>query len=216
MNMSDLNELSVKFEEALLSLNRLAAKEVFKKAIADWSPVQITDKLIVPALERIGEGWENGSIALSQVYMSGRISEELVDSIFPQEPLERKEQPKIAIAVLQDHHLLGKRIVYSALRSSGFDLLDYGAGVSAEELADKVKNDDVKILLISVLMLPSAIRIKDVRKKLDRYATGTKIAVGGAPFRFDDLLWKEVGADAMGRSASEAIDIVNDLIGEEQ
>ena len=35
-----------------------------------------------------------------------------------------------------------------------------------------------------------------------------KIAVGGAPFLFDPDLWREVGADAMGKNASDAISIV--------
>ena len=39
------------------------------------------EKLVVPALERIGAGWEQGRVALSQVYMSGRICEELVDTL---------------------------------------------------------------------------------------------------------------------------------------
>lgn len=38
---------------------------------------------MVPALDRIGTGWENGTIALSQVYMSGRICEEVVDDLLP-------------------------------------------------------------------------------------------------------------------------------------
>jgi methanogenic corrinoid protein MtbC1 len=38
--------------------------------------------------------------------------------------------------------------------------------------------------------------------------------VGGAPFLLDDELWKEVGADAMGRSASEAIEIVEAMTNE--
>jgi len=41
-----------------------------------------------------------------------------------------------------------------------------------------------------------------------------KVVVGGAPFLFDEELWREVGADAMGRSASDAVAIVERLMGE--
>jgi hypothetical protein len=37
--------------------------------------------------------------------------------------------------------------------------------------------------------------------------------VGGAPFRFDDQLWREVGADAMGLSASDALKILDAMGG---
>ena len=200
-------ELVNAFERALVYLDRLAAQKIVTEASDSWSPVQLVEALVVPALERIGAGWEQGQVALSQVYMSGRICEELVDTILPHSSPTRKNQPKMAIAVLGDYHLLGKRIVYSVLRASGWELQDYGR-VTVDELVSQVRRDGVKILLISVLMLPSALRVKDVRAKLNGMGSDVKIVVGGAPFRFDDRLWKDVGADAMGRNASEAVGIV--------
>ena len=201
------------FEQALLSLDRLAARNMLLESGGSETPLQLVEKLVVPALERIGAGWEQGRVALSQVYMSGRICEELVDTLLPADGLGRKNRPKMAIAVLQDYHLLGKRIVYSVLRASGFELLDYGR-VDADDLVRRVRNDGVEVLLISVLMLSSALRVKDVQTRLKSLGSEVKIVVGGAPFRLDDQLWKEVGADAMGREAAEAIDIIVKITGD--
>jgi len=211
--MRDPLATALEFEQALLSLDRLAARNMLLESGGAETPFQLVEKLVVPALERIGAGWEQGRVALSQVYMSGRICEELVDTLLPADGLGRKNRPKMAIAVLQDYHLLGKRIVYSVLRSSGFELLDYGR-VDADELVRRVRNDGVEVLLISVLMLPSALQVKDVRARLQAIGSEVKIVVGGAPFRLDDQLWKEVGADAMGREASEAIDILAKMTGD--
>lgn len=139
--------------------------------------------------------------------MSGRLCEEFVKTILPHADFKRKDQPNMAIAVLEDYHLLGKRVVYSVLRASGFELLDYGR-VTVDEVVSRVKADQIDILLISVLMLPSALRIKDLKAKLNQQGIAVKLIVGGAPFRFDANLWKEVGADAMGKNASEAINII--------
>lgn len=201
------------FEQALLSLDRLAARNILLESEDSESSLQLVEKLVVPALERIGAGWEQGQVALSQVYMSGRICEELVDTLLPSDGLGRKNRPKMAIAVLQDYHLLGKRIVYSVLRASGFELLDYGR-VDVDDLVRRVRQDGVEVLLISVLMLPSALRVKEVRARLQAIGSDVKIVVGGAPFRLDDQLWKEVGADAMGREASEAVDIIAKMMGD--
>jgi len=201
------------FEQALLSLDRLAARNILLESEDSESSLQLVEKLVVPALERIGAGWEQGQVALSQVYMSGRICEELVDTLLPPGGLGRKNRPKMAIAVLQDYHLLGKRIVYSVLRASGFELLDYGR-VDVDDLVRRVRQDGVEVLLISVLMLPSALRVKEVRARLQAIGSDVKIVVGGAPFRLDDQLWKEVGADAMGREASEAVDIIAKMMGD--
>jgi methanogenic corrinoid protein MtbC1 len=201
------------FEQALLSLDRLAARNILLESEDSEPSLQLVEKLVVPALERIGAGWEQGQVALSQVYMSGRICEELVDTLLPSDGLGRKNRPKMAIAVLQDYHLLGKRIVYSVLRASGFELLDYGR-VDVDDLVRRVRQDGVEVLLISVLMLPSALRVKEVRARLQAIGSDVKIVVGGAPFRLDDQLWKEVGADAMGREASEAVDIIAKMMGD--
>jgi methanogenic corrinoid protein MtbC1 len=39
-----------------------------------------------------------------------------------------------------------------------------------------------------------------------------KLIVGGAPFRFDAHLWKAVGADAMCRTASDAVSVIEKIM----
>ncbi|RWX44604.1 B12 binding domain-containing protein [Candidatus Electrothrix aarhusensis] len=72
----------------------------------------------------------------------------------------------------------------------------------------KVCEDSIKVILISTLMLRSALRVKQVKQLLEQAGSSVKIIVGGAPYRFDPLLWQEVGADAMGANAAEAIEAV--------
>ncbi len=199
------------FEQALLSLDRLTAWKILQTD--EGRPIQMVEEIVVPVLERIGEGWNQGRIALSQVYMSGRICEEIVDSFLPGEALERKHQPSMAIAVLEDFHLLGKRIVYSALRACGYELKDYGRATT-DELVDRVIDNHVKILLVSALMLPSALKVKTLVTKLKQTGADVKVIVGGAPFLFDNHLWKTVGADAMGKNATEAIKIIDGMTGD--
>lgn len=54
--------------------------------------------------------------------MSTRICEELLDTLSGPGGLIRNSHPEMAIAVLEDYHLLGKRIVHSFLRVSSFDI----------------------------------------------------------------------------------------------
>jgi methanogenic corrinoid protein MtbC1 len=166
--------------------------------------MDFVEKTVVPALERIGKGWEEGRVSLAQVYMSGRICEEMIDKLLPANHSSRINQPRMAIVVLEDHHLLGKRIIYSALRASGFELYNYGQ-MDIPTVVNRLKIDKTRILLISVLMLQSALRIKTLRETLNKENLDVKILVGGAPFRYDDQLWQEVGADAMGSNPAEAI-----------
>ncbi|MBF0272467.1 MAG: cobalamin-dependent protein [Magnetococcales bacterium] len=202
------------FRDALESFDRSRAEALFQQALAMDPPLDMVESLIVPTLERIGSDWESGCIALSQVYMSGRMCEDLVSRAFDAEHTEMPEgQPRRAIVVLHDYHMLGKRIVYSILRASGFPLLDYGR-LSVEELVERVIVDRVEELLISVLMLPSALKVREVRNALRTKGVAVRILVGGAPFLFDPDLWREVGADAMGRNAAEGIRILRQWEGQ--
>jgi methanogenic corrinoid protein MtbC1 len=200
-----------RFEAALLSVDWLAAKDIIARRPEQISAVDYVENLITPALERIGRAWEAGNAALAQVYMAGRICEQLVDEILPPASPDRKNQPKMAIAVLRDFHQLGKRIVYSIMRASGFELIDYGHA-DEDDLVRRTAADGVDVLLISTLMLPSALGVKVVRERLQDLGRTVRIIVGGAPFRLDEGLWKEVGADAMGWNASDAVRIVKGMM----
>jgi methanogenic corrinoid protein MtbC1 len=203
------------FREALESLDRVKADSIFQQVLSELSPIQAVEQVVVPALEQIGSDWHAGRVALSQVYMSGRFCEELVDKMLPPSDPDRKHQPRSAIVVLSDYHDLGKRIVYSVMRSSGFELFDYGR-MDVEALVERAVADKIRVLMISVLMLPSALKVREVCLRLKDNGANVKVIVGGAPFLFDTELWKEVGADTMGSSAAQAVTIVGRMMGELQ
>jgi methanogenic corrinoid protein MtbC1 len=207
-----MNPVVDRFETALLHLNRVAAQEILAEAGAMMTAAELAGNVVAPALERLGASWQNGDVALSQIYMSGRICEELLEVILPPAAPSHSSSARIAITVLHDYHMLGKRIVGSVLRCSGLDLLDYGR-THVDGLVDRVVSDGIRVLLISTLMYPSALEVKAVRAQLDVAAPEVKILVGGAPFNLDAQLWREVGADAMGRDATEAVALVNQMMG---
>jgi len=197
------------FYNSLLYLDKLKAREILKQPSNGLKLVDLIEKIVSSSLVRIGKEWEEGIISLSQVYMAGRICEEIVDEILPPASFARKDIPKTAIVTFEDYHVLGKRIVYSILRASGFELDDWGIGMDLNSIVKKVKNSGIEVLLVYTLMLNSALHIKDLILKLKKENQEIKVIVGGAPFLFDDLLWKEVGAFAMGANASDAITLLN-------
>ncbi len=206
--MKNIDPLIEEFKKALLQINRIRAAEIFERCYTLENNFDLLEELAIQSLEKIGAGWENGTISLSQVYMSGVICEELIDNYLPKMLIKRKDEPKLAIATLLDHHALGKRIVYSILRAGGFEIMDFGQGLSVEDLVAKTIENQVEILLISTLMLSSALKVKEVKEQLTAQGATPQIVVGGAPFRLDKNLWQTVGADADGKSATN---IVNQL-----
>ncbi len=209
--MSNLETITRQLVEALLRLDSPGVGALLDglRPLAGGGPS--LDDVVVPALERIGRDWEEGRVSLSQVYMAGRICERAVEGLLSPDRPVRGDRPKLGIAVLEDHHALGKRMVKSALRAAGYQLQDYGHGRRPQELVEMALRDQVDVLLISCLMLASALRVSEVVAGLQKAGSPIAVVVGGAPFRLEAQLWKEVGARAVGRNAAEAVAIVRSL-----
>jgi len=212
--MLEFTHLFNEFKGLLLSLNRKKLKEFISNLENQYSSKTIINKLIIPALEHIGVLWESGDVALSQVYMSGKLCREIINEMFPKVETVENKGLKIGIAVLEDYHTLAMHIINSFLRTSGIKPIVYEIGIKVNSLIDKVKEDKIDVLLISTLMLRAALKIKKLTTKLRESGEKCKIIVGGAPFLFNDELWKEVGADSFGKNAFEAIKLINNIVEE--
>lgn len=198
------------FEEALLAMDKDTA---FSIAAYYTNPSDLADKLLIPSLESMDAGWVEGRIALAQVYLSAQICEDILQSVLPDRDARLKGVDRIAIVLLEDYHSLGKMIVRSTLLAAGYDVLDFGR-MDVEEIVTRLRRSPVDVLLISVLMLPSAYKVAQLRKRLGEEQLDTTLIVGGAPFRLDPQLWQEVGADGFGAVASDAVGIVKKVLGE--
>lgn len=194
-------------ERALLTMDRLQARAIVSDHIRTHSPLAVVEQLFVPVMERIGTAWEDGELSLSQVYLSGQLCQELAGGLEWQEAERPHSQPPMAIVVLEDYHMLGKQMVHSALRAAGYRILDYGR-MEVDPLVRRVERDGIRLLLVSTLMLRAALRVKPLRERLNALGWPVKLLVGGAPFRFDRELWREVGADAMALNTAEALQMV--------
>jgi len=198
-------------QTTLLQIDRIRADKVFEGCYLENKSFEALEYLTMKALEKIGTGWEEGEFSLSQVYMSGVICEELIEKYMHKCNATTKKDSKIGIGVLQDHHALGKRIVYSILRAGGYDVLDFGQGLSVDEMVEKTVENKIDFLLISTLMLPSALKVKAVVEKVREKNSDVKIVAGGAPFRLDSSLWQKVNADADGKNGTTVSKIIDTL-----
>lgn len=211
--MTDVKNPVNEFEKALLMMDRVRAEKIIRDAIERSSIVEVVEELVVTSFERIGQGWQSGGVALAQVYMSALICEEVIDLFMPLHSEQKRKQPKIGVAVLEDHHAFGKRIISSILRANGYTLIDYGHGITVENLVEKTVHDELDILLISTLMLPSALKVGKVIEGLAEKGSKVKVIAGGAPFRFDPELAKSIGVDTV-RNASELPALIQGMVNE--
>lgn len=211
--MENVKEAILDFQGALLSINRIKASEILKEYYNQGKGFKLVEAIINQSLEEIGAGWEEGTVSLSQVYMSGVLCEELLEEYLPKADEKRKVLPRIAVVVLKDQHALGKRIVTSIIRANGYEVMDFGQGVDVETVVKLSLEHQIEVLMISTLMLSSALEVLKVKELFKEKGADIKIVVGGAPFRLDRQLWERVGADAQGIDASDIMNIIEKVVG---
>jgi methanogenic corrinoid protein MtbC1 len=206
--MADISDSVDRLEAALRSVNEIEANKIIDDVAGQMTPLECAEKLITPVLRRLGAGWVDGDVSLSQIYMGGRICEKALGRLLPEAKQTYRKRPKVAIAILEDYHNLGARLLLSVLRASGIDPFYYDHQ-TVTSLVSKVKEDGIEILLVSTLMYRSALRVRDLRKEMLEMSVSPVLMVGGAPFLFDEELWSVVGADEMGKDTSAAVKVVD-------
>jgi len=194
--------------DALINMDRIGIKKILSPVDGPLIQKDLIDEVIVAALEEIGRRWEEGTLAISQVYMAGVLIEEIISATYPIIESVPQKKVKLATVVLDDFHMLGERIVVSHLIGAGYSPIRYGRK-DVSELLQLVNRDNLKYLLISTLMLSSALKIKEVTAGLA--GKEIKVIVGGAPFRFDPTLGVEVGADRVCHTASDAVTAIREM-----
>ena len=122
-----LEALAMDVKAALLSLRQDVVANLIRHGLdSGLSSSQLMDGCISPVLHDFGKRWDAGEVALSQVYMASRILDDVLLKAFAVPVSNPQYSAKIGVALLEDFHLLGKRMVVSALRSAGVPLIDLG------------------------------------------------------------------------------------------
>jgi len=202
--MRDLKSMADKLEQAMLSYDRETVRQLLTKELADMPFTEVMERLVTPVLADIGEKWRKGELALSQIYLSAKVTDDILSEMLNTSSSDLRQDQGIATVCLEDYHLLGIHVVKMVLRSGGYEVLDYGR-MELNDLVERVCSDNVRYLLVSTLMLRSALRVQQLREMLEARGCYVCIIVGGAPFRFDASLCSRVRADFTSTTASEAL-----------
>lgn len=206
-----LKESLEEFKDALLSINRIDAEKILDRLYSSGETKDI-ETLVFTTLENIGFDWEQGKASLSQVYMSGIIVEDIINKYIDISKKYEFPNKRIGICVLEDFHSIGKNMVSSLLRTSGCPIIDLGSGVSVEDAYQRSIDENLDILLVSVLMLSSAKKLKKLVDMLKNSGSNLKIIAGGAPFRFSEELKEETGIHVACHTASEIFNALREVI----
>lgn len=207
---------------ALFDTDKQRALEVIRKAMElGMTAEEVIFKVVIPGIERmIGGMLSDNLVTLSQHFLASQIAEEVTDRLIPLFATAPEIQGHVVIGASQgDFHGLGKKIVTGCLRARMFQVTDLGINVAPERFVQEALAAGAEVIGISSMMVHTATGergAKAVRQMLREQGLEAriKIIVGGAPYRFHENLYREVGADAWADTAAQAPDVVARLVRE--
>ncbi len=154
------------------------------KLLETTPPLDVINSELVPALDRVGQGFEAGKVFLPQLLMSAEAASAAFDAV-KEKILKSGETPEkkgeiILATVKGDIHDIGKNIVKVLLENYGYDVIDLGKDVSPEEIVAKAKERNIKFVGLSALMTTTVPAMAETIKKIKENGLDCKVMVGGA------------------------------------
>lgn len=169
--------------------------------------LDIINEHLIPALDHVGKGFENGTVFLPQLLMSAEAAKSAFAVLKEQMKSNAQageNQEKIVLATVKgDIHDIGKNIVKVLLENYNFDVIDLGKDVPAERVVEAVKKQHVKLVGLSALMTTTVVSMEETIKLLRREVPDCKVMVGGAVLNqeYADM----IGADFYGKDAMQSV-----------
>ena len=181
------------------------AENAMKEAIKSRDALEIINDELIPALDKVGKGFEKGTVFLPQLLLSADAAKaafEVVKASLAGKPREMKG--KVIIATVKgDIHDIGKNIVKVMLENYGYDVIDLGKDVPPEVIVDRAVEDDVKLIGLSALMTTTVVSMEDTIKLLREKKPDTKVVVGGAVMTQEYA--DAIGADCYAKDAMATV-----------
>jgi len=209
-------DLLKEISEALQKGDDAKVGELTKKAIDEGMvPKEILDDGLIAGMDVIGKKFRDHEIFLPDVLLSARAMYAGMDLLKPL--FLQGEVPslgKVVLGTVQgDLHDIGKNLVGIMLKGAGFEIVDLGKDVPPEVFVDTAEKEDAGIIGMSTLLTttaPAMVRVIEILK--ERGLDGKiKTIVGGAPV--SQNLAEEIGADAYGYDAANAVESVKGIAG---
>ncbi len=185
------------------------AASAVRALLQEEEGLAIVDRYLIPALDRVGEGYEKGELFLPQLIQAAETVKRAFAVI--KEDLEKSKtaavgKGKIVIATVKgDIHDIGKNIVKILLENYGFEVFDLGKDVPIATIVEKVQQEEAPLVGLSALMTTTVKNMEETIKALRHACPQTKIMVGGAVLNAEYA--EMIGADFYGKDAREAVKI---------
>ncbi len=177
------------------------------EALKKYAPLDISNLILIPALDIVGKLYDEGIYFLPQMIKSANAMKKafniLKEEIKKGASKEKTGKTIVLATVKGDIHDIGKNIVSLLLETNGFEVVDLGKNIDDETIIRAIEKYHADAVGLSALMTTTMVNMKNVIDKIKMKGLKVKIMVGGAAVT--EEFAKKIGADIYARDAIEAV-----------
>ena len=164
-------------------------------------------------MDKVGELFQAGDYFVGDLIYAGELMTKAVSTL--RDALlsgqDAKARTKVILCTVKDDlHDIGKNIVRSMLEAGGFDVMDLGIDVPADDIVQAAIDKKIRIIALSGVLKIALDSMKDTVEafKDAGIRDKVKIIIGGAPVNEEALAW--IGADAYAHDPEKTVRICSD------
>ena len=196
-------------EKGMKSDTVSAVKELLKSC----GEMEVVNEYLIPALDRVGKGFEKGTIFLPQMLQSATAAQAGFDVIkqrLAEGDKETVSLGEVVIATVKgDIHDIGKNIVKVIMENYGFKMIDLGRDVPADEVVKTVLDRNIKLVGLSALMTTTLKSMEETIRAVKEAAPDCRVMVGGAVLTADYA--EKIGADYYCKDALKSVEAAQEV-----
>ncbi|MGE5378686.1 MAG: B12-binding domain-containing protein [Bacteroidota bacterium] len=183
---------------------------------ANLDPTVILNDGMISAMREVGARFEAGEYYVPEMLIAARAMQSGMAILKPYlQQTDRKSRGKVVIGTVKgDLHDIGKNLVSLMLEGAGFEIIDLGVDVPAEEFVKQARELKPDIVAMSALLTTT---MPSMRTTIDALTAAglrndVKVIIGGAPVT--ETYAQQIEADGFSPDASRAVNVALELLDE--
>lgn len=191
------------------------AAAAVKELLEEQDALAVINTEMIPALDRVGKGFEAGTVFLPQLLMSAEAAKAAFEIIKDRMLASGQKQEKKGMIILAtvkgDIHDIGKNIVKVLLENYSYEVIDLGKDVPPETVVRTAVENQVMLVGLSALMTTTVPSMEETIRQLRAKAPWAKVMVGGAVLTEEYA--KTIDADRYCRDAMASVNYAQEVLG---
>ena len=202
-------------DEAIIRGLRADAGKLAKAALETEDELSLVEGHLIPALDKVGEGYEQGKVFLPQLLSAAQAAQsvfEVIRASIAQKGGAPVKKGSLVIATVKgDIHDIGKNIVKTVLENYGYEVIDLGRDVPPETILQTVEAEHIRLVGLSALMTTTLPAMEETIHLLQTLPEPPAIMVGGAVVTPEYA--RQMGADYYSKDARQSVEIAREVLG---